>query len=103
MKKNLAAVFILVGVYVLSYVVLSSLGAYAPSRWGLGQHGMEARSYAWAPRGFYAPTSGEWIHTPMRIIYAPLSLADDYFWHSHYHPEDTDPTHPAIFTGFKRK
>ena len=103
MKRATLAFSILACGYVLSYSVLSSFGAYAPARWGLGQHGMVARSYAWAPWGFYAPTSGEWVRTPLRIAYAPLSVVDDRFWHTHDHPKDTDLTHPEIFPGIKRK
>ena len=103
MKRATLAFSISVSIYLLSYSVLSSFGAYEPARWGLGQHGMVARSYAWAPWGFYAPASGEWIHTPLRIAYAPLSVVDDRFWHNHDHPEDIDPMHQAIFPSIKRK
>ena len=100
MKRAAIALSIFLGIYVLSYVVLSSLGAYAPAAWGTNG----VKWYAWAPPGFYNPPTGEWIHTPMRIFYAPLSIIDDRYWHTHGHfPEDSDPQHPVVFPGFKRK
>jgi hypothetical protein len=97
MKRAVKVPGVLLCVYALSYVVLSTFGAYAPAVWGIGQQGMRPKGYAWAPRGFYNPATGDWMHTPIRIFYAPLSAADGPF------PEDSDPTHPVVFPGFKHK
>ena len=104
MKRAAIVLSFLLVIYVLSYAILSPFGAYAPAVWGLGQHGMRPKSYAWAPPGFYNPATGEWIHTPMRIFYAPLSVIDDRYWHTHGRfLEDGDPQHPVVFPGIKRK
>jgi hypothetical protein len=99
MKRAAQVTSLLLGIYVLSYIALSLFGAYAPAVWGLNG----VKWYSWAPPGFYDPATGNWIHTPLRIFYAPLSIADDRFWHTHYHPENSDPQHPVVFPGFKRK
>jgi len=99
MKRAAIAFNLLLGSYALSYAILSSKGAYAPTAWSLGQHGMEPRWYTWAPWGLYAPASGEWIRKPLLIFYLPLIFADNHLWHTHgYHPELSNaPMHPAIF------
>jgi hypothetical protein len=102
MKRVAKVLGVLLGLYVVSYALLSPFGAYAPSLWGLGQQGMRPKWYTWAPPGFYDSTTGEWIHTPLRILYAPLSFADDRFWHTHYHPENGDPQHQVVFPGSKK-
>ena len=100
MKRGRIAVVLLLGGYVLSYIALSSFGAYAPAAWGTAG----VKWYAWAPVGFYEPTTGRWVHTPMRIIYAPLTFADDRLWHTHGHfPQDGDPTHPIELPNSERK
>ena len=99
MKRAARVITLCFILYLLSYVALSPFGAYAPAVWGLNG----VKWYAWAPPGFYDPATGEWIHTPLRIFYAPLSIADDRFWHLHYHPEDSDPQHPVVIPRFKRK
>ena len=100
MKRAATVLSLSLGIYVLSYVVLSSFGAYAPAAVGLNG----IKWYAWAPVGFYSPTSSKWLHTPLRIIYAPLSMADDHFWHTHGHfPRESDPTHPVMFRNSEHK
>ena len=102
-NKRVAIPFILsLSIYVLSYAILSSFGAYAPRAWGLSQQGMRPKWYAWAPPGFYNPATGEWMDTPMQMIYSPLLAADNCFWHTHYYPKDRDPQHPVVFPAFKR-
>jgi hypothetical protein len=101
MKRASIVVSLIISSYVLSYVVLSSFGAYASAAWGRGQHGMRPKWYAWAPPGLYNPTTGDWPHPALRIFYAPLSFADDHLWHTHGRfPEDGDPKHPDVFPGF---
>jgi hypothetical protein len=80
---------LLLSVYVFSYVALSSFGAYAPATIGLAG----VKSWAWVPAGFYVPTSGGWVRTPLRIFYAPLSIADHRLWHNHWYPEEGDPVY----------
>jgi hypothetical protein len=90
-NRGSMAGLLLLGIYVLSYILLSSSGAYAPAAWGTNG----VKWYAWAPVGFYSVGSGEWLPTPLRFIYAPLSIADQRFWHTHgYMPEATDRVHP---------
>ncbi len=99
-KKVVPALIFFFVIYVFSYAALSSFGAYAPNSWGL----RGPKSYAWAPWGFYIPTSGKWCHAPI-LIYAPLLLADEHFWHDHFpFPKDSDPKHAALLPDFfKRK
>jgi hypothetical protein len=102
-KRSALVLSVCLGIYVLSYVVLSSFGAYAPATWGLGQHGMQPRWYSWAPPGFYNPATGEW-HTRVQILYRPLWLIDDRCWHtSQQFPADGCRKHPAVFPWSSRK
>ena len=100
MKRGATVISLCLGIYMLSYIAPSPFDAYAPASWGLNG----VKWYAWAPPVFSDPATGQWIHTPLRIIYAPLSFADDRFWHTHGHfPEVGDPKHPVVFSGFKRQ
>ena len=86
-------VLLLLSGYLLSYIFLSSFGAYAPAAFGLAG----IKWYARAPAGFYAPASDRWVHTPMRIFYAPLTMADARFWHTHGRfPGDGEPIYPEM-------
>ena len=101
MKPIVAFLGLIVGLYVLSYIVLSSFGKYAVSGWHLvGQHGPWPMSYHWAPLGFYDPATGEWQRSPV-YFYLPLLIADGLFWHTEsQHPEHShSPMHPAVFPG----
>ena len=94
---------LILAIYILSYVALSTFGAYASASCGLGQQGLQPKNYKWLPLGFYTPTTGEWRHAPV-IIYAPLFIADNRYWHTHGRfPEDGDPRHPVVITGLNRK
>jgi hypothetical protein len=85
--------------YVLSYCVLSVCGGYAAAVWGLPARG--PKWYRWAPAGFYDPATGEW-RMKVLAFYAPLEVADNYFWHTHgNNPEATDPQYPAVFPTYK--
>src|SRR3954469_24753330 len=79
------------GLYVLTYLVFSPFGAYAPSILGLNG----PKFYHWAPPGFYDPVREKWIHPELRIFYAPLDMIDHRIWHNHRFPEATDPSYPV--------
>ena len=99
-KKRVAAFLgLVVGLYMLSYIVLSPFGKYAVSGWHLiGQHGPWPMDYHWAPPGFYDPVTGEWRQS-LVYLYLPLWTADGWFWHTrNFHPElSHSPAYPAVF------
>ena len=104
MKRAAIPLSLFLGIYVLSYFVLSLFGAYASATWGLSKHGMAPKSYKWLPRGFYISATGEWRRAPL-FFYAPLFIADNYFWHTHggYFLRDGDPQYPVVVPNFTRK
>ena len=76
----------LFGVYVFSYVALSSSGAYAPfggrpSKYWAPNNAPWTQDYEWAPAGFYTALPSTWPPMP-RFIYALLWAADLRFWHT---------------------
>ena len=91
---------LLVVLYILSYVDRSARGKYAPATWGADATGMAARSWQWAPDGFFTASTGDWQEKPM-LIYAPLFFLDTHYWHDHFRLEPGDPRHPEVFPGFK--
>ena len=100
-KKRVAILLgLIIGLYVLSYVILSPFGKYAVIDWHLFvQRGPPTpRWYHWAPPSFYEPSTGEWRVWIVRF-YLPLWVADDWFWHTHgWHPElSHSPMYPAVF------
>lgn len=88
--------------YVVSYLILTLGGAYAPSTYGLrvdkdGKTISAPKWYSWAPMGF----AGEHDHWSMMValFYCPLYVADRTWWHTddrqfsgnypiHLHPAD---------------
>ena len=102
MKQAAIVLSLLLGIYVLSYVVLSRFGAYAPLVWGPSQEGWRPKSYHWAPPGFYVPSTGKWrsVGTHPIHIYAPLWALDNWTWHTHIFPEAGEPEHPLVIPNF---
>ena len=103
--KLFTSLSVVLCIYVLSYVILTQFGAYAPSDWGPSQKGLRPKAYTWAPPGFYVPSTGKWRLSPTNpmIIYAPLWAADNHFWHSHIFPETGEPEHPVVIPNFKEE
>src|SRR5687768_15212580 len=86
------------GAYLLSYLALSSFGAYAAMGFGWARdNGWRVSGYDWMPAGFYNSKTGR-RRMALVIFYAPLHHADRRFWHTHStFPEDNDPQHPVVF------
>ena len=95
---RLIAAGVCLGTYVLSYVAISPFGAYVPVSWGMSG----SKSYHWAAPGFYDPAKDKWIHGPLQILYAPLTIVDHHIWHNHSFPEPGDPQH-TVATPAPRK
>jgi hypothetical protein len=90
LKRIVFPLVVLCGLYILSYVALSRLGAYAPWITSPAQDGGRyAKLWVWAPLGTYDPKTGGslWLEE----FYSPLLTADRHHWHTKLYPDAGDP------------
>jgi hypothetical protein len=83
-KHWLAVVSAMLLFYVVSFMILSSLGQYVPSSWGAGW----VKSYIWAPRGFVSGPTGRDQNRLVQNCYLPLWWIDTRLVHKSDHARD---------------